>query len=170
MKLRVVFAAALATFCGAVVAGFAASAADDSAAALMQKHAAYVGWHTGDGVVKTLRANGELTREGKPRGTMLSLRYGPAYRDTVVDRSGLQTDSGFTGTVMWTANENGFTVRARGDIVRAQFDVDALFAEGTATGAFTPSILKNDKVDGVDCVVVRLTSPIGFPLDVYVEP
>jgi predicted aspartyl protease len=150
------------------LAPISARAADD-AAALIAKHAAYAGWHAGDGVVKTLRATGDITRDGKVRGTMLSLRYGVAYRDTFVSESGIHSASGFTGSVLWTSNENGFTVRPVGDVVRAQFDVDALFGEFTATPTFTPAFVKNETVDGVPCAVVRLTSQVGFPLDVYVD-
>jgi hypothetical protein len=127
-------------------------------------------WHSGDGVVKTLRATGEVTREGKPRGKILSLRFGVAFRDTYESEDGLRSDDGFTGNVSWTSNANGFTVRPVGSVVKSQYDVDALFGEYTATAAFTPAFVKSEKVDGVDCAVVRLTSQVGFPLDVYIDP
>ena len=152
-----------------VAAPHGAIAADD-AAALIAKHKAYVGWQAGDGVVKTLRATGSATREGKQVATMTSLRFGIAYRDTLVRENGEREDDGFTGSVAWTSNTNGFTVRPVGDVVRALFDVDALFGEATTTSEFTPSLLRSEKVDGVDCAVVRLASQIGFPLDVYVDP
>jgi hypothetical protein len=162
-------AAAAAFGLAAVSVPHGARAAED-AAALLAKHAAYVGWHAGDGVVKTLRATGEATRDGKRRGTMLSLRYGVAYRDTFVSENGVQYDDGFTGNVSWTSNANGFTVRPVGNVVKSQFDVDALFGEYTATPTFTPTFVKTEKVGGVDCAVLRLTSQVGFPLDVYVDP
>jgi predicted aspartyl protease len=146
-----------------------ARAADD-AAALIAKHAAYAGWHAGDGSVKTLRASGPVTRNGKQFAMLTSLRYGIAFRDTFVTEDGVHSDDGFTGSVAWTSNANGFTVRPVGNVVRAQFDADALFGEATTTPEFTPSIVRNEKVDGVDCVVVRLGSQAGFPLDVYVDP
>jgi hypothetical protein len=142
----------------------------DDAAALIAKHRAYVGWYAGDGVVKTLRETGDVTRDGKTVGRTSELRYGIAYRDTYVSDEDIHYDAGFTGTVSWTSNENGFTVRSIGEVARALFDTDALFAETTSTAAFTPSFLRTQKVDGVDCAVVRLTSQVGFPLDVYVEP
>jgi hypothetical protein len=101
---------------------------------------------------------------------LTSLRYGAAYRDTVVSNNGVHFDAGFTGNVAWTSNENGFTVRALGEVVRAIYDEDSLFGETTATEAFAPAVLRTQKVDGVDCTVVRLTSQIGFPIDVYVDP
>ncbi|MDQ6925071.1 MAG: hypothetical protein M3154_02390, partial [Candidatus Eremiobacteraeota bacterium] len=160
---------AAAAFAFTVLTHRAPAAAED-AAALMAKHAAYVGWHGGDGVVKTLRATGTVTREGKPRGAMLSLRYGVAYRDTFVSEDGVRSDDGFTGSVSWTSNGNGFTVRPVGNVVKSQYDMDALFGEYTATAAFTPAFVKTEKVDGVECAILRLTSQVGFPLDVYVDP
>jgi Aspartyl protease len=160
-------ALALATF---VLGTPLAAAAADEATALMAKHAAYAGWHAGDGVVKTLRATGEVTRDGKQRASLTSLRYGAAFRNTSTNPDGLQNASGFTGAVSWTSNENGFTVRPVGEVVRYQFDRDALFGETTTTAAFTPSVRRTEKVDGVDCTVVRLTSQVGFPIDVYVDP
>jgi hypothetical protein len=168
VKRRAFALAAAAAFVFAGPPPCAAATADD-AGALMAKHAAYVGWHAGDGIVKTLRATGEATRDGKPRATLTSLRYGAAFRDTAINTDGLRSDSGFTGTVSWTSNANGFTVRPVGEIVRYEFDRDALFAETTTTAAFTPSVRRDEKVDGADCTVVRLTSQVGFPIDVYVD-
>jgi len=145
-------------------------AAADDAAALIARHRAFAGWYAGDGIVKTLREAGERTRDGKIVGALTSLRYGVAYRDTSVSAAGVHFDAGFTGSVSWTSNENGFTVRALGEVVRAIFDEDALFGETTATAAFTPAVLRTQRVDGVDCTVLRLTSQVGFPLDVYVDP
>jgi predicted aspartyl protease len=142
----------------------------DDPAAVLAKHKAYAGWQAGDGTVKTLRASGAVTRDGKQTATIRSLRYGIAYRDTYVTEDGVHSDDGFTGSVAWTSNMNGFTVRPVGDFVRAMFDVDALFGEATTTAEFAPKIVRSEKVDGVDCVVVRLTSQVGFPLDVYVDP
>lgn len=144
--------------------------AADEAAALIAKHAAFVGWHAGDGVMKTLRETGTQTRDGKIVGILTSLRYGIAFRDTGVSADGVHFDAGFTGSVAWVSNQNGFTVPAVGEVVRAIFDEDAIFGETSTTAAFTPSVLRSDKVDGVDCTVVRLTSQIGFPLDVCVDP
>jgi hypothetical protein len=148
----------------------AAGAADGDAAALIAKHHAYVGWYAGDGVVKTLRETGELSRDGKQFERMIRLRYGVAFRETYVSPVGTRDDQGFTGSVSWSSNENGFTVRSIGESVRVLFDEDAVFGETTTTAAFTPAILRTQKIDGVDCTVVRLTSQVGFPLDVYVDP
>ncbi|HEX3463850.1 MAG TPA: retropepsin-like aspartic protease [Candidatus Elarobacter sp.] len=162
-------AAALAASLALALVPQTAPAADD-AAALIAKHAAYAGWHAGDGVVKTLRETGAATRDGKPQAEISALRYGIAFRNTHVATNGGEWDDGFTGNVSWTSNVNGFTVRTLGDAVRAQFDEDALFSEATTTAAFTPSVVRNEKVEGVDCVVVRLISQVGFPMEVFIDP
>ncbi len=139
MMHRVVLAAIISAFLGAAaLVPHAVSAADEPAASIA-KHAAHVGWHAGDGVVKTLRETGESTRDAKPRGGLTSLRFGIAHRDTFVTTDGLHYDEGFTGSVSWTSNENGFTVHPVGEVVRYLFDVDALFAETTATAASASS-------------------------------
>jgi hypothetical protein len=148
----------------------AAHAADDAAAALIAKHAAYVGWHAGDDAMKTLRLSGPVTRENKPRGTIVALRSGIAFRETYITKDGVRRDDGFTGSMLWTSNGNGFTVRTVGPVVRYQFDHEAIFAETTTTSEFVPSFVKNDKVNGHDCAVVRLLSQVGFPLEVCVDP
>ena len=145
------------------------SAADD-AAALMAKHAAYVGWHAGDGVVKTLKQTGEATRDGKVLRSFTLLRYGGAYRETFEYANGLHYDEGFTGNVAWSSNENGFTVRAIGEVVRAQFSIDALFGETTATPEYSAALHGTGKVDGVEYPIVRLTSKVALPIDVWVDP
>jgi len=146
----------------------AAAVGEDSAAALLAKHQAYVGWHVGDGVVKTLRATGTVTNGSKVLDNIVLLRYGVAQRRTTVDEHGLEGDDGFTGNVYWTSGSNGFTLRPVGEVIRYFYDRDSLFGE--RTGELTPALLRHEQVDGVDTVVLRLTSTIGFPMDVYVDP
>lgn len=169
MRYTGVGAALAAALLLAGTAPLPSSAADD-AAALIAKHAAFVGWHAGDGVMKTLRLSGPVTRADKPRGTISALRSGIAFRETYISKDGVRRDGGFTGSVLWTSNGNGFTVRTVGPVVREQFDHEAIFAETTTTAEFTPSFVKNDKVGSRDCGVVRLTSHVGFPLEVCVDP
>ena len=144
-----------------------ALAADD-AAALMTKHAAYVGWHAGDGVVKTLRATGDITRDGKQTYHIRLLRYGVAFRETFDDVKGLQDDEGFTGSVFWRTSSNGFTVRPVGEAARYSIDDFALFSE--VTDGYAPSVIRHETVDGIDTLVLRLSNAVAFPMDVYIDP
>ncbi|MDB5094532.1 MAG: hypothetical protein JWO85_2633 [Candidatus Eremiobacteraeota bacterium] len=171
MTNRVLSAAALAAFALPLLAASVAPApvapADPAAVALIAKHQAYVGWHAGDGVVKTLRESGAVTRDGKMRAKLDYLRYGLAHRSSSTDANGIAYDEGFTGSVYWTSNMNGFTVRPVGEIARRLFDDDVLDGELSAT--LTPAIVKHAMVDGADTTVVRLTSDVGFPMELYVD-
>jgi hypothetical protein len=165
---RVLSAAALAAFSLPLFAVSGAPApADPAAVALIAKHQAYVGWHAGDGVVKTLRESGALVRDGKERGKLEYLGYGLAHRATSTDSDGLERSAGFSGSVFWTSNENGFTVRPVGEIARYLFDIDMLRGELSAN--LTPAIVKHAMIEGADATVVRLTSEIGLPMEVYVD-
>ncbi len=168
MIKRVLSAAAIAAFAFPLFAASGAPApVDPAAVALIAKHQAYVGWHAGDGIVKTLRESGTVTRDGKERGKLEYLRYGLAHRSHWTDRNGLERDEGFTGSLYWTSNVNGFTVRPVGEVARYLFDIDML--TGELSGNLTPAILKHVTVDGADTTVVRLTSEIGLPMEVYVD-
>ena len=164
MHFRVFAAAAL---FASLVFPTAGSAADD-AAGLLALHQSYVGWHIGDGAVKTLRATGTVTRNGKQRASLTLLRYGIAHRLTTADVRGFTDAQGFTGNVFWTSNTNGFTVRPVGEVARAQYDEEAVFGELTAT--MKPEFLRRETVDGVPVAVLKLTSEVGFPIQVFVDP
>jgi len=169
---RVLSAAAFAAFALPLLAASGApvppAPADPGAVALIAKHQAYVGWHAGDGIVKTLRESGAVVRDGKERTKLEYLGYGLAHRSRSVDPNGLEDDDGFTGSVFWTSNVNGFTVRPVGEVARYLFDVDML--RGELSGNLTPAIVKNATVDGAQTTVIRLTSEIGFAMEVYVDP
>ncbi|BDE06368.1 hypothetical protein WPS_16440 [Vulcanimicrobium alpinum] len=145
-----------------------AGAAADEADALLAQHQSYVGWHVGDGVVKTLRETGAITRNGKQRAALTMLRYGIAHRLTTADTRGFTDAQGFTGNVFWTSNTNGFTVRPVGEVARYLYDADAVFGELTAT--MKPEFLRRESVDGVQTAVLKLTSDVGFPMQVFVDP
>src|ERR1700736_943809 len=165
-------AAALAAFglfsLATVSSGAATVTADPEAAALFAKHKAYVGWAGGDGVVKTLRENGHRFFEGKPGLEMTMLRYGVAYRETLVRTHGVTSNDGFTGAVFWTSNANGFTVRPVGEVVRYLADEHALFGERIVDEPAT--VVKHETVDGSDTVQLRVTPAVGFPMNVWADP
>lgn len=158
----------LAAVMSAVLLPFPSPAAEGDGAALLAKHAAYVGWSAGDGKVKSLRKTGKVLRDGRTT-TYRSLWLGIAYRDTVAAPSGLTYDSGFTGRVPWVSNANGFTLQPAGETLKLLFDDQALFGEEMS--AFTGSrVLRQETVGGVATTVVRLTSGVGFPVDVAIDP
>lgn len=165
---RVFLAGAVAAFAIVLGADTARSASTDDAAALLAKHAAYVKWHAGDGVVKTLRETGAVTNAGQRPDRIRLLRYGVAFRGTFEDSRGFQYDDGFTGNVFWTTSSNGFTVRPIGEAARYRIDDQALFGELTST--FAPTLQRRESIDGVETAVLRLTNNVAFPMDVYVDP
>jgi predicted aspartyl protease len=165
---RVLRTAAALACTAALLSPLPAVAAGDDAAALLAKHQAYVGWHIGDGVVKTLRATGTVTNGSKAVDNIVLLRYGVAERETTVDYRNLEYSVGFTGSVYWASGSNGFTVRPVGEVARYLIDSEALFGE--LTPQMTPALLRHEQVEGSDTVVLRLTSQVGFPMDVYVDP
>ena len=69
-----------------------AATADDTAAALLSKHKAYVGWEFGDGTFKTLRLHERWTRNGRADDETLAslsvVEAGPIYRAETDDRDG----------------------------------------------------------------------------------
>lgn len=167
MRHRVFSTAAVAAFALAAALPSAAPAAD-GAEQLLAKHRAFAGWSAGDGAVRTLREVGRVERDGKTIAELRSVRYGGAYRDTFVDADGIAQDAGFTGSVAWVSNENGFTVRQLGEAVRFLFDQEVLFGERSA--ALTGTLQRRETVDGVDAAVVRVTSAVGFPMDLWIDP
>ena len=152
----------------AMFAPAAVSAADD-APALLARHAAYVGWHAGDGKVKTLRQVTEGVRDGKVRYTATTAWYGFATRESTTDQNGIESSDGFTGAVFWTSNENGFTVRPVGEVVQYLADLHGVFAE--LTTQLPGAVRGRETIDGVETTIVRLTPPGGAaPIDVFIEP
>lgn len=144
------------------------AAAEGDAAALLAKHRAYVGWAAGDKAVPSLRETGTASRDGHPVAAIAALRYGVAYRNVYRRPNGIESDDGFTGSVFWTSNANGFTVRPVGEVVRYLADEAALFGELSA--AYAGSLLRHETLDGADAAVVRLAPEVGFPIDVWIDP
>ncbi|MBV9439105.1 MAG: clan AA aspartic protease [Candidatus Eremiobacteraeota bacterium] len=138
------------------------------AAALLAKHQAYVGWHAGDGNVRTLRLTGIVTRGAKTVGSIRRLYYGYAYRRTRIDDLAVTSDDGFTGSLFWSTSANGFTVRPAGDAARFLADEDTVFGEHT--GDLSAAFVRRETLDGAEVVVLRLTGPVILPLEVTVDP
>lgn len=147
-----------------------ADAANDSAAAaatLLAKHAAYAGWKGGDGSVKTLRETGEATRDGKVVREFHKLQMGQVYRSTVAHDTG-SFEGGFTGRVFWQSNENGFTTRTVGEVVKflatriAIADEELTSLPGTVRG--------HETVDGVPTTIVRVAADGALPVDLSIDP
>jgi hypothetical protein len=156
--------------------GFIAPApvrADDEAAALLAKHKAYVGWEFGDGTFKTLRVEGALSRLGKdgkltPVETYVDLRRGAVHREVRASlESGGSSISGFTGTIFWYSDENGFTVPLASERLKTTLAQMVVLDE--ATVMYSAVLRRRDSVNGKSVAVLREKLP-ATSVDLYVDP
>ncbi len=139
-------------------------------AALLAKHRAFVGWQLGDGTLRTLR----LRRVGADSdGTLqertTEYRVGVVYRDhSMFPGQARVEDSGFTGSVFWASNDNGFTTPIYGDLAKYRLSYAVLMNEGTSALKGTP--LGPVTVDGRVLQRVRIGVPHADSIDVDVDP
>jgi hypothetical protein len=144
---------------------------DSAAAALLAKHRAFVGWQLGDGSFRTLRLSRErVDAEGAVTQRAVEYRIGIVYRNHYVfpKRAGAAEDSGFTGKIFWTSNDNGFTTPLYGDLAKFRLSFALLMNEGTTAleGALGAPV----SIDGRQLESVRLTVPHADPIEVDVDP
>jgi predicted aspartyl protease len=143
----------------------------DDAQSLLAKHRAFVGWQFGDGSVNSLRLERTYTdASGKVTQRATERRAGLAYRrdfQTVKDyEEGGST--GFTGSIFWTTNQNGFTVPLIGDNAKYYLAIDALFMEGSTE---LPATLQSSAtINGKSVQIVRIAMNGALHFDVYVDP
>jgi len=155
----------------ACVAAFAprgAGAADDAAAALMAKHKASAGWQAGDGAIASLRESGTITLDGRVVGTIRAVRRGPVFREALSRGAGRSFEDGFTGRVLWSSNQNGFTVQTIGDAARFVYTERALFDEGLT--ALAATVLRSETIDGTAVTWVRVAPDVGVVAELAIDP
>ncbi len=147
--------------------GLPHAAAADDAAALLAKHRAYVGWQFGDGTVKTLALERQITdKDAKVTQRADEHRAGLIYRRNYsADKTFGST--GFTGKIFWNTGRNGFTTPYVGKPAMQLLAIDALFMEGTPE---LPATIRPDAtVNGKPVQVVRVTMQGAEPMDLYVD-
>jgi len=144
---------------------------DATAAALLAKHRAFVGWQFGDGTFKSMRITGDVTdAKGEKTESFVMLSKGLLYHNTyTLLRRGLLTEhSGYTGNLFWNSDINGFTTPVYGDLAKYRASLTVLQQEGTTE---LPAAFVEDKtVDGKTVGVVRVTMTNGDPIDLCVDP
>lgn len=144
--------------------------ADAQAQALLQKHKEFVGWQLGDGTFRTLRLTREYTDDkGRVITRRQELRMGLGYRNTTTNlRRNVTYDEGFTGSIFWNTNWNGFTTPEYGDAAKFDLTYAGFFNEGlnslpaTSRGSAT--------VDGTNVQIVRVSVPHADDVDMYIDP
>jgi len=154
----------------------AAGAAD--AAGILAKHKAYVGWAYGDGTLKSSRTTVEASMPSpKPDATpdplgeagarTVELRRDLLYRASTTAYGIEVRSSGFTGSVFWRSNINGYTVTRRGRDARQGLIEDVIDAE--AMGEAPATVRPDQQFDGKTATVLRLEPKTGAPADLYFD-
>ncbi|HEV2741487.1 MAG TPA: aspartyl protease family protein [Candidatus Elarobacter sp.] len=151
----------------AAVAPRAAGAADD-AAALLAKHKAYAGWQAGDGAIASLRESGSVTLDGRVVALIRAVHRGPIFRESYARAAGGTFEDGFTGRVLWSSNQNGFTVQTIGDAARYVYTEDALFGEGLSS--LPGTVLRTETIDGTPVTWVRVAPAVGVAAELAIDP
>jgi predicted aspartyl protease len=168
LELRRFAAARIAAIaCVLALAPHAAGAADD-AAALLAKHKAYAGWQAGDGTIASLRESGTVTRDGHVIAIIRAVHRGPLFRETYTRADGGTFEGGFTGRVLWSSNQNGFTVQTIGESARSIYTDDALFGEGLT--ALAGTVQRTDTIDGTPVTWVRVAPALGVAAELAIDP
>jgi predicted aspartyl protease len=165
------FALVAAIAATAIAARSQGPAQDASAAALLAKHRAYVGWQFGDGTFTSMRIGGYLSDEkGEKTQRFVMLSRGLIYHNTytLVREGGVTEHTGFTGNLFWKSDINGFTTPVYGDDAKYLASFTVLLHEGTSE--LPATFVRNATVAGKSVSVVRVTLANGDPIDCYVDP
>ena len=167
MRFRALFTPAVLALLASGVAPLAAGAADD-AAALLAKHKAYAGWQAGDGAIASLRESGTVTLDGRAIAVIRAVSRGPVFRESYVRAAGGTFDDGFTGRVLWSSNQNGFTVQTIGEAARFRYTLSALFGQGLTS--LPGSIARTEMLDGTLVTWVRVAPEVGVAAELAIDP
>jgi predicted aspartyl protease len=144
------------------------AAGDGAAAALLAKHAAYMGWRAGDGKLTSLRESGTVTFDGRVIRRIAAVHRGPVYRRVDTTASGRSVEDGFTGRVLWSSNHNGFTVQTAGEPARYVYTRSALFDE--LLTVLPATVLRDETIDGTPVTWVRVQPDVGVPAELAIDP
>ncbi len=147
------------------------AAADVSAADLLAKHKAFVGWESGDGSVKTMRSTIHIHDPGADSGendvVLDEIRKGLLFKQ-VTRTGGAVYEEGYTGRVFWTTDINANTYTLKNDAVRLGLSETIVQDEGVSVVGGT--LKGSEKIDGVETKIVRVSPNGAAPFDVYVDP
>ncbi len=140
----------------------------DDAAWLKYTHHGYTGFNFGDGTIHTLAYDFTDTYNKKPVSNGHVVRAGLAYRKSV-HWSDENTDSsdGFTGSLFWYSDANGFPTKLEGNDVPSTYAEDLI--ETDAIAALPWSYERTVTESGADLAAVRVTLNNGFPIELYVD-
>lgn len=147
------------------------AAQDPKAAGLLAKHRAYVGWQYGDGTFTSMRISGDVTNgKGERTVSFVSLSRGLLAREicTMIARGNVKEQNGFTGSLFWSSDYNGFTTPVYGDYAKYLASFAVLRLEGTNE---LPAIYRGETtIDGKALAIVRVTLQNADAIDLYEDP
>lgn len=145
------------------------SVSGSDASALLAKHAQYAGWQAGRPSVQGWNASGVRTN-GRATDTFAEKRSGIAYRDTLTAAGGrVSIQMGFTGSVVWQSDPNGFMVKQSGIPAQVAYDLNLIRAENLASVSDV-AVTGSAQVRGVNTSVLRATPAAAPPMDIYEDP
>ena len=155
-----------------LVTASAQTANDDAqAAALLAKHRAFVGWELGDGTFKSMRVAGDVTNEkGERTISFVGVSRGLLVHDiyTMISRGNVVEHTGFTGSLFWSSDYNGFTTPIYGGYAKYLASSAVLNLEGTTE---LPAAYRGEAtIEGKKLAVVRVTLKNADALDLYEDP
>ncbi len=144
---------------------------DAQAAALLAKHRAYVGWEFGDGTLRSLRITGDVTNEkGERTISFVSLTRGLLAHNTytMIAHGGVTEHTGFTGSIFWSSDYNGFTTPVYGGYGGYLASSAVLGLEGTTE---LPATYRGETtIAGKTLAIVRVTLKNADAIDLYEDP
>jgi hypothetical protein len=145
------------------------SVSANDASVLLAKHTQYVGWQAGDPILRGWNASGTRTN-GHANDTFAEKRRGIAFRDTLTAAAGrVSIQTGFTGTVLWESDPNGFLVKQSGTPAQIAYDVNLLRAE-TLASVPNVSVTGSGQVRGTAVQILTAKPAVAPPMDIYEDP
>jgi hypothetical protein len=145
------------------------SASGNDASGLLAKHAQYAGWQTGDPSVQGWNVSGTRTN-GHASDTFAEKRSGIAYRDTLTAAGGrVSIESGFTGTMFWETDPNGFLVKQSGIPAEVAFDLNLIRGESLSSISDS-TVTGSARIRGTNTTIVTLKPAGAPPMDIYEDP
>lgn len=151
----------------ALLSALIISIVSNDVSSLLAKHAQYVGWRAGD--IPGWRATGTRTNGGTV-DTFMEKRSGVAYRTTLsIGDSRVAEDAGFTGSLVWETDPNGYLVRPLGMPAEVAFDLNLIRSE-SLTQVAGSTVTGTASVRGINAAIIRINPPGIAPFDVYEDP
>jgi len=143
-----------------------AARADD----LLAKHKIFMGWQFSDPQMHFVQFTQIVTgADGKPKQIWHSKHTGALYRTDVHDlKAGTDSSNGFTGSLFWYSDENGFTVPVIGHVAKVNLAEDLFFSDGLAELPWTN--LRTERKWDKSYIVATVKQQNAMTVDLYIDP